>query len=1377
MTRRLPILCAIVSLLPSVPRAGGAVAGRYVRLELPRRATPLPDGRILSVSEIQIFSGGANIAPRGTATASPGRTPAQVAVDGNTDGKTNFTHSDVGAVDPWIEIDLGGVRPIERITVINRADRPERLRGFLVTVLDADRGVAWHRRYRRALRTPMTIEPAPRDGSHDGTVVAHGAVNWYDVTKETAADRGAFTTDTLLPTGDYARLRRQPVDPEKQPVVRLDLGRPDDATERMARFRARNDDEQVAALCRRLRRAVKDDVAGLAVFERCCREKRYRRALEAYRSYFFDKLKDPERYGAATRNIFTAQIRDRGRDCLIAAPAAFALEHILDGTAVHVYRGRLLAARIGPPGAVNWAPVDLAPPAGATYGRGPDRHPFWRTGPGKTLVGKIECCRAMNRVLAQYQGMAGFRALVGSYVVTGNRAHLRRWVAYRDDRALHARGDIDRCPADVRRATELETQAFRTHLALLRVMLDERPALAADYPAPSLARHLLRLLTDLPPYTIRAKRAELANWGIMGIGHLLHVASILNEFRAMDYYRREAWRLWRANFIQHRTLDGENREAWDQGHNGVDIGCALASVPYCRLPAGTDDVARREFWDLVRINERNLLVHMSPGGNYWPRWQPDGGFRALWAARVDPAHSSVTGRYLQPDADERHHLDLVYTEPGARRRIMTVVNGGKPGAPGLPDRFSDLCPYAAMYYLRDSWRPDAAYLLMQNVRYRSQDTAIRDVAGKNRLGGSARTMYALSKEAAVLVSASPIVVDRKPDNRWHGAIPTGGKTTVCCPSERHVVDTRFHTSPCFDLAEAKQDAPYCRPAVKIRGDWYGHYAPRPGMANTPVTDVTAYRRVFGVRGEGVYIVADRLENAGGAVREYTQFFTLAVKFPEKDLARRVAAPAGADRRLIEEDPGARRFRTDNSGLADVSVYLFGHDFRFANRLDRKLEHHTIEKSQVALMAQALARKKSPRTVIQKYTKRPVSARWSGGGTQVLVTLLCVRPDDGETPGGFENDLKACRSLDGTLPGCRAVTRAGTRIWFRTGPDRRNDLAAGPARAAAESLLAVERDGSLGGIVLGCRSLSIRGKTYDASGDFEYTLDAGGRLKTTAIHRPIDTVRIHPAANVFTDAVDVSFSIPGADTADIEYRYTLDGSEPTLASPRYTAPVTLRETTMVKVRPFRRGLEATPWHFTGTDAGRTITAIFRRRPLVKAAAAGETKPGLRYAYFEGDWPTLFAHAGCPGVLEPKKTGRAEKLLDPAAVAAVRETDGACAIRYTGYLRVPRNGVYTFYAPPHLYTPTMDAGYDLRVWIDGAEWLPAPRLHAENTWSVPLAAGLHRLAVSFVDYRRRPFKNEYWMPWRKEQMWQGIPALELSGPGRDRRPVDPAMLRCR
>jgi len=1362
----------VVAILGLACSSGAAVEGRFVRIELPQRATPVREGRILSVAEIQVYRGEENVALDGTATQSKGRTPAKVAIDGVMDDPQNTTHSEVGAFNPWLEVDLGKPTRIDALVVWNRPALPERLHGFLLSVLDAQRRVAWYQRFPEARHGAMRIVPIAFAGACVGVRIEPGAGAWYDVAKETPAARGSFATPTLLPTGQLDRLPAQALDPSRSPLVEVQLGQPADAAERRARFRRRNSDDETRTLCLRLRSVLKPHVRGLEDFRRLCERGEHRRALEAYRAYFFSKLKSPEAFGARTENIFFEQVRSRGKGALLKVPSPFALKNMMKGRAVHLYRNEILVGDIGPPGTVNWAPPELKPPAGATYARGPDGHPFWSTDDGKSLIRRIELCRAMSQIPSMYHGLEGFRALLYSYAATGDRSCLQRWLDYADDWCLHARRDIDACPSDVRRATELETQALRTFLNLLRVLLDERPQLARDFDAATLARYLTTLVKELPPYTIRAKRTEIANWGIMGICHLLHAASFLNEFKAMDFFRRETWRLWMANFIQHRTLDGENAEAWDLGHNGVDIEYALASVPHCALPPEADALAQREFWDLVRVNQRNLLTHISPNGKYWPRWFPDGGFRSNWRGVPDLTHNALRLKYLALDPRERYHLDLVADEPGARSRIETLLTGGEPNRAKLPDRFSDIAPYAAMYYLRESWEPGAEYLLMQNFRRRSQDTAIRDVPQKNRFGGSARTMYEISKGGRVLLAASPIAVDRKPDNRWHEAIPTGGKTNVLAPMSRHVVDTRFQTSTRFDLAEARQDAPYCRPAVQVRGDWYGLYTPVPGKDNTPVTDVTAWRQVFRIRGEDITIVSDRIENRGSTPHEYAQFFTLPACIPEKGFAERVVALAEAGHRLIEVDAEAALVRTANVGFDNVTVRLFGPRLAFASRIDRRLEHETIAKSQLQIIQDALARKRPVREVVQRHSKRPVSARWTAAGNQVLVTVIATRPAVAGTEAPSDSGVAECRPLPGKagVTGFRAVARGGTRVWYQAGPRRRNRLVAGPVAAEAECLLAVERNGELSGIALSCAALTVRGKAVAAgTASFEYSLTKDGAFNTEPIHTPIDTVRIRPAANVFTESVEVSFDIPTQDARDIDFRYTLDGAEPTLESPLYTGPFTLRETAMVKVRPFRKGLKATPWHFTGTDCGKMIATIFRKEPRRRARPAKAARPGLEVEYMEGDWPSLFTYAGVDGVLEVTARGHASGLLRPAEVAAFRKTDGAYALRYTGILRVPTTGVYAFHAPEHLYTTTMDAGYDLRLWVDGEEWFPAPRLHSEHTWFIPLDEGAHGFRVSFADYRTRPFHNEYWMAWRPKEMWQGMPALEVSGPGVTRQPV--------
>jgi hypothetical protein len=277
-----------------------------------------------------------------------------------------------------------------------------------------------------------------------------------------------------------------------------------------------------------------------------------------------------------------------------------------------------------------------------------------------------------------------------------------------------------------------------------------------------------------------------------------------------------------------------------------------------------------------------------------------------------------------------------------------------------------------------------------------------------------------------------------------------------------------------------------------------------------------------------------------------------------------------------------------------------------------------------------------------------------------------------------------------------------------------------------------------------------------------TPDVAGGTPALPIHRAIELPRFSPPVSAFTDHLDVALQLPGDGEKDFDLRYTLDGSEPTLASQRYDKPVRLTQTTLVKVRPFRKGLKETPWTYDGIESGPTVGAVFRREPLRPAVAATGAQPGLAFSYFEDRWPRLFAYAGEPGVLEAKASGTTARLLDAEELARLRKTDRAYAVRYEGFLNVPADGVYSFHAPEHLFTPVLDAGYDLRVFVDGEEWFPSPDYHAEHQWDVPLAKGAHRFAVAYVDYRWRQFRNDYWMAWQPEQMGIGIPRLELSGP---------------
>ncbi len=116
-------------------------AGRFVRVELPRKGT-------LSLTEVEVQSGGRNIALSGTATQSSTANGgvASRAIDGNSHGewgRGTTTHTEIDEMNPWWELDLGRVEPIQNIVLVNRndpvSDLGKRLNGFRLSILDGAR--------------------------------------------------------------------------------------------------------------------------------------------------------------------------------------------------------------------------------------------------------------------------------------------------------------------------------------------------------------------------------------------------------------------------------------------------------------------------------------------------------------------------------------------------------------------------------------------------------------------------------------------------------------------------------------------------------------------------------------------------------------------------------------------------------------------------------------------------------------------------------------------------------------------------------------------------------------------------------------------------------------------------------------------------------------------------------------------------------------------------------------------------------------------------------------------------------------------------------------------------------------------------------------
>ncbi len=151
----------------------GAEPGKTARFV---RVYNVTNKGFLHLAEVQIFSGSENIALKGKAsqvsTAYDG--PAKYAIDGNTDGdyaKKSVTHTDESK-DPWLEVDLGSVKPISKVIVWNRTDggTGARIKKFRFELYDEEHNSIWKKE----------IDKSP-DPSHEETLSGDTLLSSYPI--------------------------------------------------------------------------------------------------------------------------------------------------------------------------------------------------------------------------------------------------------------------------------------------------------------------------------------------------------------------------------------------------------------------------------------------------------------------------------------------------------------------------------------------------------------------------------------------------------------------------------------------------------------------------------------------------------------------------------------------------------------------------------------------------------------------------------------------------------------------------------------------------------------------------------------------------------------------------------------------------------------------------------------------------------------------------------------------------------------------------------------------------------------------------------------------------------------------------------------------
>jgi hypothetical protein len=696
--------------------------------------------------------------------------------------------------------------------------------------------------------------------------------------------------------------------------------------------------------------------------------------------------------------------------------------------------------------------------------------------------------------------------------------------------------------------------------------------------------------------------------------------------------------------------------------------------------------------------------------------KPDG---YCYRLSVRPQRSRYLG--TEPEYKVQHLAD----EAEVRRRLWKVFHIGQPEEP--PRINSESLAFQGYYYLRAGWEPDDYFLYFQSI-------------GQPILSGrEENTGFSLYGRSGSLLLCPAPAVDGKTQNIHHGLVLNpGGKAPYATYGRPDVVKNgRFLAGDHFDVAEGEFTGVYDQRHPRDALDVFGDYGYKISLEDEPITDVRQSRQIVSVRDRETYIVTDIFHSAGP--HRFTQNHTIYTPVRLDHLPQRLELLGRTPPLTI--DRMARTLTTHNIGLPNLQLrhisalpleYELGRsNFGGDPKKFTKRDRQQTEASRAAQFSQQVA------------------VQWRGQGSQLVVTLVL--------PQIALRDVKPIASSPETA-GFTGRFADGGHLAYMASVSPRALQVGGVEATASALLLAGDR-----GLALDCARI---GGLSPREPDFTFRIERGKVLVEQPIYRPIQPVVIEPQACAFTDTATVAL---GCATPGVEIHYTLDGARPVPQSPRYTGPFTVDRTCRLKARAFRPGVTEDVWQQDGTHATVVSAAVLRKEPLTPASDPARTAPGLKYEYFEGIWTEVMIRSL---TMPAQSTGVLDKLLD----VSPRKTDGAFGIRYTGFLDVPRDGVYTFHAPREFLYPDNDCGYDLRVFVDGREWYPAVRWHGHGTWSVALQKGKHPFQVVFADLRLRPHKVELmWGFPHPDFTWKGVaPTLLISDPALPKQPVPDAWL---
>ncbi|MCK5105345.1 MAG: chitobiase/beta-hexosaminidase C-terminal domain-containing protein, partial [Cyclobacteriaceae bacterium] len=176
-------------------------------------------------------------------------------------------------------------------------------------------------------------------------------------------------------------------------------------------------------------------------------------------------------------------------------------------------------------------------------------------------------------------------------------------------------------------------------------------------------------------------------------------------------------------------------------------------------------------------------------------------------------------------------------------------------------------------------------------------------------------------------------------------------------------------------------------------------------------------------------------------------------------------------------------------------------------------------------------------------------------------------------------------------------------------------------------------------------------------------------------------------------------------------YTTDGSEPTEKSSIYQKPITIHKTTLVRFVAFKEGI------LPSVPVSIKMNKL-EFEPFTNFENIFDFSPGLEYKYYHAHVMDEFAL----DELEPVETGIISRFT-----ADERKREDYFGYSFSGFLKIPRDGIYTIYAK------TNDGS---TLFLDGKKFM------TQGHRSIAIRKGKYKIAQKYFQLGNKKFDYVSW-----------------------------------